>query len=279
MEDKIKEDIFNKNNYYKNLNINNYNQYISKYIDLINEFLIHCCDNIIIQNYRYYLFIHERGINSIKHIFNNLLYHTKNIDLSFHHCKKAYLYYVEFISQIGEDNNSFLQLTSQDATLFLYKKTIYEINNQYKKKSTSNLNEKKIFNLIHLIINIYNKLIIISMDKLNLKNIEERKKHFIYIEKECSKIINYFFVDQIHFKKYTNFCTSFLKFLDIIDIRSNLPIDKFYNLCNLFLNKMINKKKEINSNIINKKLCMGLSNNIIEDLSSIKYINWLFNGK
>ena len=278
-DSKIKEDIFNKNNYFNKLNINNYNQYISKYIDLINEFLIHCSDNILIQNYEYNLFIHERGINSIKHIFNNLLYYTKNIELTFHHCKKAYLYYVEFISQVGEDNNSFLQLTSQDATLFLYKKTVYEINNKYKKSSTTNINEKKIFNLIFLIINIYNKLIIISMNKINLKEPKSTKKKFIYIEKECSRIINFFFVEQIHFKKYENYCESFIKFIDVINIRSDISIQQFYNLSTLFLNKLIKKEKNINPIIINKKICQSLCDDNIENLSNIKFINWLFGGK
>ena len=60
--------------------------------------------------------------------------YTKNLDLTVYHCKKAYLFYVEFIGQIGDDNNSYLQLNSKDATLFVYKKTIFEINNEYRKQ-------------------------------------------------------------------------------------------------------------------------------------------------
>ena len=69
--------------------------------------------------------------------------YTKNLELTVHHCKKAFLYYVEFIGQIGDDNHTFLQLNSKDATLFVYKKTIFDINNEYKKKVTYTLNETK----------------------------------------------------------------------------------------------------------------------------------------
>ena len=65
-----------------------------------------------------------------------LYMYTKNLEITMHHCKKAYCYYVEFIGQIGDDNHSFLQLNSKDATLFVYKKTIFEINNNIANKPT-----------------------------------------------------------------------------------------------------------------------------------------------
>ena len=85
------------------------------------------------QNQRIYFFVIQRGIETITHIFNTLLLYTKNIELTIFHCKRAYIYYVEFIGQIGDDKNSYLQLNSKDATLFVYKKTIFEINNEYRK--------------------------------------------------------------------------------------------------------------------------------------------------
>ena len=59
--------------------------------------------------------------------------YTKNLDIVTHHCERSFYYYVEFIGQIGDDNHSFLKLNSKDATLFVYKKTIFDINNEYKK--------------------------------------------------------------------------------------------------------------------------------------------------
>ena len=73
----------------------------------------------------------------------NTLYFTKNLDLSFYHSQKAYYFYIEFIEQISDENVIFLQLSSRDAILFVYKKTIYEINQDYKKNMLEPSNEDK----------------------------------------------------------------------------------------------------------------------------------------
>ena len=82
-------------------------------------------------------------MNIIKHIFNILLLYTNNLDLTVYHSKKSYLYYIEFISQISNDQHSYLQLTTKDASLFILKKTIFQIDNEIK----NNLESKKIINL------------------------------------------------------------------------------------------------------------------------------------
>ena len=53
--------------------------------------------------------------------------------MTYYHSQKAFYFYGEFISQIIEDPNNYLQLSSKDATLFVYKKTIFEINAQIQK--------------------------------------------------------------------------------------------------------------------------------------------------
>ena len=121
MESSKKTNIFEVKNYNKTLTIPN-DIILSKFCELINEYLFHITENIIIQNRQYYIFILLRGLSTIKHIFNTMLLYTKNLDLTIYHTKKAYLFYVEFIGQIGEENNSYLQLNSKDATLFVYKK-------------------------------------------------------------------------------------------------------------------------------------------------------------
>jgi hypothetical protein len=55
------------------------------------------------------------------------------VDLTYFHCQKSFYFYVEFVSQISEDEKMFLQLTSRDASTYVYKKTIFEINNEFKK--------------------------------------------------------------------------------------------------------------------------------------------------
>jgi hypothetical protein len=78
-------------------------------------------------------FIIMRGYETITNIFNIMLYYTKNLDLTFYHCQKAYYYYIEFIEQISKVDHIFLQLNSRDATTYVYKKTLYEIDDDVKK--------------------------------------------------------------------------------------------------------------------------------------------------
>ena len=116
-----KHALFEIKNYNKQLQHAS-NTIFDQYTNLINEYLLHAGDNIKITNNNYFIFIIKRGLSSLKHIFSILLLYTKNLELTVHHCKKAYLYYVEFIGQIGDTSHSYLQLNSKDATLFVYKK-------------------------------------------------------------------------------------------------------------------------------------------------------------
>ena len=112
-----------------------------------------------------------KGLQSITHIFLILLLYTKNLSLTLYHCKKSFLYYVEFISQIGDEGNSYLQLNSKDAILFIYKKSIFDINNDYREKyeiseeDNGKINEIKKLSLIfcNLYIPFLNNNFIISI--------------------------------------------------------------------------------------------------------------------
>ena len=126
--------IFNVDNYKKNnlTTIKNSNILIL-FINLINDFILYFVESIEVKNMDYYNYILIRGIESMKHIFNLLFIYTQNLELIIHHLKKSYLYYVEFLNRIGVDKNSFLQLNSKDAIIFVYKKTIFDINTEFKK--------------------------------------------------------------------------------------------------------------------------------------------------
>ena len=149
--DNTKNTIFNLDNYNKNLDLSN-DKIINKYREIIHEYLFHAIENIIIQDQNYFIFVLKRGLETLNHIFNTLLLYTKNLDLTVHHCKKSYLYYVEFIGQIGDTSHSYLQLNSKDATLFVYKKTIFEINNEYRKTFVLTTNENAIFKNISIFV-------------------------------------------------------------------------------------------------------------------------------
>ena len=144
---------------------------IDKFTLVVNEFLLCTSQNIIVQNEKYLLFIIQRGLETLKHCFKILFMYSKNLDLTLHHCKKAYCYYVEFIGQIGDDNNSYLQLNSKDATLFVYKKTIFEIDNEFKKKFNMEAYENQYINLISIIFECYYEVITyILFNEQQIKN-------------------------------------------------------------------------------------------------------------
>jgi hypothetical protein len=71
------------------------------------------------------------------------------MSFTYYHCEKGIYYFTEFISQI-ENENSFLKLSSIDAIIFVYKKTIYNINKKLSVVERKNwLNEANdIFKLI-----------------------------------------------------------------------------------------------------------------------------------
>ena len=107
----------------------------AKYIDVVSKYITHFRNTTNVRNnVEYYKYILIKGINTICHVFKILLLYTKNIDLVVHHCEKSFFYYIEFIRQIDEESHTLLKLNSTDASYFVFKKTIYEINHEYRKQ-------------------------------------------------------------------------------------------------------------------------------------------------
>lgn len=246
---------------------------INKFSVIMNEFLLCISHNIIVQNDEYLLFIIQRGLETLKHCFKMLYIYTKNLDLTVYHCKKAYCYYVEFIGQIGDDNNSYLQLNSKDAALFVYKKTIFEIDNEFKKKFVIEDCEKKYIELISNIFDCYYETITyILYNEKQIKNKKEavinfsiqktnkiiskicKKKDFIDINSEIINIIKFFIISLQDFK------------LDNI---------KYINICDLFIKRFY--KTKININDIQKKIHRNDCVDILDNFTPLKFVNWLFN--
>jgi hypothetical protein len=125
------------------LNANNYKEEIQydkhtildKCALLITEYFMYLDEKVNIKNKVYFNYILLRGLDTIMHVFDGMMFYTKNVDLAFYHSQKAFYYYVEFIEQIMDTQNSFLKLSSRDASLFVYKRTLYEVNTEYIKPS------------------------------------------------------------------------------------------------------------------------------------------------
>ena len=69
----------------------------------------------------------NRGLDTITHVFITILYHTNNHEIVYYYTQKSIYLYIEFINQISELDKHFLKLTSRDAVIYVYKKTIFEL--------------------------------------------------------------------------------------------------------------------------------------------------------
>jgi hypothetical protein len=185
-------------------NIENYNKIIlddedeiySKYTNVIIQYLLLGIEKIKNQNAEYVKYILIKGVFTISYVFKMLLTYTCNTELTYHHCQKSYSYYIEFIGQIGDDAVTYLQLNSKDAALFVYKKSIFEILDEVKKKYMENeTNEKKIKN-VSVMMDIYNKLIeteITHLDSEELKNTEFINKIYSSVGGVNSKLFKLYY--------------------------------------------------------------------------------------
>lgn len=153
----------NKDNNYSLHNSENYksaldcdvSEVIKRYSFLIVEYFKFITENIKIKNTGLAKFIVIRGLDTITHVFLHILSSTKNINLTYFHCQKSFYFYVEFVGQISEDDKVFLQLTSRDATTYVYKKTMFDLNPDFKKKDENVAEFSRKLETINTYINIY----------------------------------------------------------------------------------------------------------------------------
>jgi hypothetical protein len=178
----------NFGNYKKNLEYK-MEDIIEKYILLTNEFLKFILEKLKLKNNNYSKFIIIRGYETITNIFNIILYQTKNLDLTFYHCQKAYYYYIEFIEQISNLDHVLLQLNSRDATTYVYKKTLFELHEETRKKMLPSSNNANIlFKNIDEFIKIFKNIFEFILHFLDLNNLLINTKLIDKFKTTCLKI-------------------------------------------------------------------------------------------
>lgn len=265
MDQSKSKNIFNTVNYLDySFDTTKYLNIMSKYNELIIDYLKYIYSTIKINNKDYFIFIINRGLHTVNHVFNMLLLYTRNLELIDYHIKKAYLYYVEFVGQISEDNNSYLQLSSKDAMLFVYKKTIFELNNDFRKKEHFSESKQEDFLLIYNYIKLNTKII----NNLFDHNVKLDKEYPI-LKKQMTKTMKLYVKSSINRKIIEHFINN------IIVLKKNEEFVEYYRL---FINKFnkINKQKKV----INEKHFLKKCNHMqdkIENYLPSKMINWLFN--
>ena len=120
-------------------NIENYNRHLSS---TYHECVIAFKNTIYKYFLHYSLIVQEKnivfdvntlmvGINTIECIFSMLLLKTKNLKLVIQNSENTIFYFFEFIEQMNSPRTelqSLLNLTIMDAKMFVYKKTIFDLN-------------------------------------------------------------------------------------------------------------------------------------------------------
>jgi hypothetical protein len=140
-----------------------------KFVGMVHEMFILCNDRISVKNEDYIKHILITGIKNTTYIYKIILMYTNNLELTLFHTQKSILYYIEFISQIGEDIQNHLKLTTKDATLFIYKKTIFDINEEYKQTYQESPSTKETIKQLDIYINVYNTILIHYISHYDLK--------------------------------------------------------------------------------------------------------------
>jgi hypothetical protein len=248
---------------------NSISEILKTFIDILIEYMRFITEKIIMKNKKYYYFIFERGLETLIHVFSVIFYYTKNLELTFYHTQKACYFYVEFIEQISDDNVTFLQLSSRDAILFVYKKTIFDINNEYKKSIHEPISEDKIIlSTINLYTNIYKSIVLFIIKHDDFKY--ENKTNYINM---CSELIN----ETLNKNKinpniiHLNCLYLFTTLLD----DKNIEIHIFFKLLDEFIKKIISKKK-FDEKIIKNNIYDIEIQNFIDDNRLNKIVEWIF---
>jgi hypothetical protein len=247
--------LYNTSNYKASIQ-NSVLEILNKFVRVIIEYMRFISEKLTIKNDKYHNFIFERGLGTLIHVFSVIFYYTKNLELSFYHSQKAYYFYIEFIEQISDDNITFLQLSSRDAMLFVYKKTIFELNNEFKKNMKEpESEEKKILGIVDTHIHIYKNIVLYIMN-YNRFNCENKKD---YVYKYCNSVET--ISKSLNKVKHNQIECVYI--FTILLCGSKIEISDFFKLLDEFANKIINKKK------IDEKI---IKNNIYE-LKMIDFIN------
>ncbi len=251
-------------NYNNNFDFSSTKSIISTYSEIIMEYIKLCVNNLIIRENDYYIFTFKRGYSTLSHCFKVLFMYSKNLNIVEQNCNKANCYYIEFIGQIGEDSNSYLQLNSKDASLFVYKKILFDIDQDFRKNFVLNEEEKNFLKIIHDIIKLYDDII------MNIMDIEvyENKKELLNLILTNSKT----FLNRIlklsrnNVKLVNIFVNNIYKQCD--------TVETFINISLSFIKK-INKGK-ITEEKINEKILLK-NQEVINMGNYNKIINYIYN--
>ena len=205
-----------------------------QYFKLIQEYTCEYDSKILFQNTEKQKYIYEKGIETIEHIFMFVLLYSNNLELTVENTQRGICYYIEFISQMGEESSQILNICYLDAIIFTYRKTIFDIPNNIKKDFK---NASHTLSFIKQYTAIYNQLI-----KTHIKN-----------ETTTPSNIDFLIPTQEALLGLPLLCPQLESIKIIItELSSKVPIIKYMQFINLFIKHLY--RNEIKMDEIEKKL-------------------------
>jgi hypothetical protein len=244
----------NNDNFKQKLDINNINIF-KTYANIITLYLKNFYNNIITENIHYKEFIMIRGIDTIANIFRIVLYYTKDINFVYFYCKQSYLLYIQYIFQLNNINSATTNY-SKNAIEYIYKKSIFNIDNNFKQNIHSvSLEEKQNFNIINNHITSLN----IILSKIIYNDIND---------------VDIIFEQTITYFNNINLIEADYNVINIcLNNNKNLNNSKYCEIMSLIFkkiyknkNNIIKLKQKIFHNDYDSKLCL---------LPSNKFVKWL----
>jgi len=274
----MKNNSLNSTDNYKSVIEENETVLFLKYVGLIHELFECVSENINIKNNEYSKHILIKGIKNTLYIYTFLLLYTKNLELTVYHTQKSILYYVEFMGQLGEDNHNFLKLSSKDATMFVYKKTIFDVNNEYKQQYIETQDTKYKLSILKQYISIYNNIVIqvVLNNDINRCNISELQKIlYIKIYKIVEVLIQLPLSCKNNSEMYLSKLLKINSFVDDINANYNITL---VNTCYIHLLELLIKKGlkiDLDNISIMTKLSDTNAVNKLTNVSLCKVVNYL----
>lgn len=248
----------NNENFKKELQ-NEITDVVKKLSELFIDYFKFITENIKLKKSNFSRFIIARGLDTIVNVFNNILFYTKNLDVTYFHCQKAFYFYVEFVGQISEDEKLFLQLSSRDASRYVYNKTIFEINNDNRKNNEviSDYTRVKL-DIINSYMDLYKTILLklINNDFLNIEKIN-------IVENIYNKLNN--LTNKAKIKLLNNI---------IEKLYYKSDDEYFFDTC-ILITKKLGKNQDFLEKCNNKFLSEEFDDKLEE--SSDKFVNWLMN--
>lgn len=176
----------------------------------------------------------QKGVDVILNIFSMILLYTKNIDIAIEYTNNSIYYFIEYVSQITTKDSEFVcaNLTIKDAILYVYRKSIFEINENHKRTFEFDSNESIYFDAVNMFIKTYSTILKSFIGNINYHTTDiDDIKTYIYKINSC--MITFFKMIEVRTDVYHLECDEIpLKYEDVFHTTAYNGITSIYEKIN-----------------------------------------------